>query len=180
MDIDRLIQQIEASKHKNPNHPSGVGFNEGLDDAITIIRQHETQQPHDVRCGDICVKNAEAALVDYFKQRVRDEFPNATVVPSDEHHRQRAEPIIQALLPYLRTAEPVEYVGFDSLGPEGKGAYRIGYDRGVADATPEPVMSIQQLRDELDLLVSESLRGKGVAGRLQAIITKIDEGQYAS
>jgi hypothetical protein len=42
----------------------------------------------------------------------------------------------------------------------------------------EPVSSLRELRDELDVIASASLEGQGVAGRLQAIITKIDEGKY--
>ncbi|WP_020471553.1 hypothetical protein [Zavarzinella formosa] len=38
--------------------------------------------------------------------------------------------------------------------------------------------SLKLLRDELDVIASASLEGQGVAGRLQAIITKIDEGKY--
>jgi hypothetical protein len=44
--------------------------------------------------------------------------------------------------------------------------------------SPEPVLRLVDLRDELDVLASASLEGQGVAGRLQAIITKIDEGKY--
>lgn len=58
---------------------------------------------------------------------------------------QKACTQLSALIPSLRAAiesmaksvDEKPYFGFDSLGPEGKGAYRIGYQHGVTDAEME-------------------------------------------
>ena len=50
--------------------------------------------------------------------------------------------VVEALRPYLRSTVP--YPGFDVLSEEGRAAYRKGYDRGLADATPEPMMNESQ------------------------------------
>ncbi len=73
-------------------------------------------------------------------------------VPETAPYTDVIKAIYKTLRPYLRSSDPTEYAGFDSLGPEGQGAYRIGYDRGLADATREPVMvSLEGFtRDMLD------------------------------
>lgn len=45
MTSESLIAKLEKSKHDLPptahNHPRGVGWNEGVDNCIAVIRQHE-------------------------------------------------------------------------------------------------------------------------------------------
>lgn len=36
-----LIEKLEAIKHIDPNHPRGIGYNEGVSQAIEIVRRHE-------------------------------------------------------------------------------------------------------------------------------------------
>jgi hypothetical protein len=74
---------------------------------------------------------------------------------------------IDAARAYLRT-EPDELVEI------------ISKQRQEINRLTAPVFGLVALRDELDVIASASLEGQGVAGRLQAIITKIDEGKYAN
>ena len=39
-----LIEEMESVKNSAPTHPRGVGYNEGLDTAIEIIRNHQPVQ----------------------------------------------------------------------------------------------------------------------------------------
>lgn len=38
-----LEQAIAAIKHDAPNHPRGVGYNEGIDAALHVLRQHQAE-----------------------------------------------------------------------------------------------------------------------------------------
>lgn len=40
---DSLIEKLEAVKHEAPNHPRGIGFNEGLETAVAIVGQHQAK-----------------------------------------------------------------------------------------------------------------------------------------
>lgn len=44
------------------------------------------------------IEAATDALVKHFSEEVRREFPSATTVPSDNHHRLRAAPIVRVVL----------------------------------------------------------------------------------
>ncbi len=46
-------------------------------------------------------QRVEEALVAAYKMRIRHEYPNATTVPSDEHHRQQAEEFLLYLEPLI-------------------------------------------------------------------------------
>lgn len=70
--------------------------------------------------SEISYIEAETALAKHFDDEARREFPNAKMMPSYEHWRQKANPIIKALRPYLRTTEPVSVARtIDQMPPEG-------------------------------------------------------------
>src|SRR3984957_2244465 len=45
---DSTLASLENAKHDTPNHPRSIGFNEGLDVAIALVRQYDADQVREV------------------------------------------------------------------------------------------------------------------------------------
>lgn len=43
MSKESLLKTLGDAKHKNPVHPRGVGYNEGIDCAVALVHEHLPQ-----------------------------------------------------------------------------------------------------------------------------------------
>ncbi len=150
-DREGLIEKLEAAAHTEVFHGRGAQRSIALDKAIKIIRQHK------------------AATL----QSDASDFTMATGKLNND--RPGEIPVVDKDLLKIGIV--------DRLGRTiGRGFHEQA--DVILDAlrpylsTAKPA-SLTKLRDELDTIASASLKGQGVAGRLQAIISRIDEGKYA-
>jgi hypothetical protein len=88
--------------------PAGFGAHrEALTKALQKCLPHPAPSPQPaITQGDsadavIRAEDLEDIIVQYKKQEVAREFPDATVVPSDQHHRMTAKPLAQAIIAAL-------------------------------------------------------------------------------
>lgn len=131
----RVTPHVETS---SASHYSDCNTN-GYDTPAGIKYAPESECDCGLR-SEISVIGVDDLRHDLFYDALfREAIDNNNIAPTESQYHRVAERAAEFFRPYLRTTKPVSYTAFDAMSGEGKVAYRKGYDRGLADAKPEPV-----------------------------------------
>ena len=176
MSDQSLIDILESLK-LSAGSRKREGINVGLSIAQTVIRQHTAAPDVVERVGKAI---GETLFYDYgyitsegyekLAKAAIAAIATAQVQSGSELNVSSEIRVLDGTDWHIVTEGDKKYVKVEL-------AVMVDY-RNKMEAMKPVIGNLIHLREQIDSIASASLRGEGVAGRLQAIVTGMDEGKY--